>query len=126
MPTTPAGVGERSEIPTELPSSDNASVEINASYPATPSATFSWSSSGSGGITLGNVYNFSTYILPSVTGPFYVGHDFIGLGLRIQLPEIQFGVPIRMLNGTVEVIPSALPSAVPAASLSITVTYVFP
>jgi hypothetical protein len=72
------------------------------------------------------VYYFSEYMLPSVAGPYYVDHTFIGLGPRVQLSEIHFGVPIHLLNGTLELIPSGFPSAVPAVLLSITITYVFP
>lgn len=125
-PSTPAGVGQRSAIPTGLPPASGGSVYLNASYPSAPSAAFSWSSSGGGATTLSNVHNFSAFMPPSVTGPFYVGDRFVGLGLSVRLNEIQFGVPVQMTSGAMVVLPSELPSAIPRASLSILITYVFP
>lgn len=125
-PTTPAGVGERSVIPTGFSSSSNASVKINATYPGTPSSTFSWSSSGAGDVLIRNINNFSSYMSTSAAGPLYVKGVFLGLGLQIQLSRIQFGVPIHMLDGTVQTLHSEMPASVPGAALSITITYAFP
>jgi hypothetical protein len=46
--------------------------------------------------------------------------------LRVAVYEIQFGVPIHFLNGTVATIPSGTPEWTPGTNLTIEVTYIFP
>ncbi|MGA7860500.1 MAG: hypothetical protein WCB19_01415 [Thermoplasmata archaeon] len=126
-PATPAGVGERSQIPSQFGSGYGpaplASVALNATYPQSPLATFSWSSTGNG-IIVGNVRNFSSFM--GLTESFYENGAFVGLGLRVQLSEIQFEVPIHLQRGTLESVPASIPSAIPTASLVIHLIYVFP
>ena len=126
-PATPAGVGGRSQIPSQFGSGYGpnplSSVEINATYPSAPLATFSWNWTGSG-IMVGDVHNFSNFI--GSTESFYEHGAFVGLGLKILLTEIQFEVPIRLSSGVVEAFPASLPSAIPTASLIIHITYIFP
>ncbi len=122
-PSAPAGLGQRSAVPPQFTVGSVPSVSLNATYPADPFASFSWSAAGAN-LSVRDDGNFSGY-LPSVAAVFVDG-SFVGLGLSVRVSALSYGVPIRLMNGTYTTVGTSTPGGFPGASFDLNVTYIFP
>lgn len=123
-PAVSQGVGQRSVIPASFNTGQTTSVLLNASYPSIPLASFTWSYTLSGGVVIQTGDNLSA--LFSTVGLFRENGSVVGLGLRVVLDSVGFGVPVMLVGGGSSVYPSGVPEGFPGATLVVSLTYILP
>ena len=126
--SVPAGVGERTVVPTQFSYNGVPSVLINASYGATPVADFSWDVTD-GAPVWSNPGDFDG--LPVSLGPFYEAGRLYGLGITISFTSLGFEVPIVLTSGQTIDLPASFPAAFSpgigaTTTLSEVMTYILP
>ena len=119
-PPTPAGIGQRLVVPSQL---GNDFAVINGSYGSAPIASFNWSVSN-GGVTWSNPLGLAG--MPVELGPFFERGQLFGFKVELSLSGIEFGVPIHLAAGGLRVIAASFPASVPGMTYAASMTYVLP
>lgn len=126
---TPAGVGQRLNVPQPANSAGTLLANVNLSYASSPVGSVDFEATSAGGLQ----WSESPAVrgLPITTGPFYENGQLFGLAITLTQDELAFGVPIHFLNGSNKVLPTSLPNGWPigpagATILQVVVTYILP
>jgi len=106
-PPTPAGVGERLEIPTQVQYGTLNTTILDASYGGTPNGTFSWYVQG-GGVVETGLPGLSS--LPVTLSSFYSKDTLFGLAITIRQTSESLDIPMHMTRGGVTDIAGSFPA----------------
>ena len=120
----PAGVGMKTVIPSQVVELSHPTSILNGSYPPTPLGTFRWNiSHGDIYMDFGNLSSLGGDAAAYQASP---GGPYSGLSIRVQLNEVQFGIPIFTPHGAEIVVPSSSRDWGALAGGILNVTYIFP
>jgi len=123
-PGVVGGVGARTVLPVQGSFESDPTVLLDGLYPSSPLGSFEWNiSNGAIYIDFAGARQFAGDATPYQPS---TGAPYAGLELHVTVSEVQFGVPIHLLNGTIVTFPSGTPQWLPGTHLTIHLTYIFP
>lgn len=122
-PPVPQGIGNRVLLPTTISYQGFPGVTLNATYPSSPVASFTWHVGTEG---LEWAFNFGASELNATFHPFYKGTSLVGLAVLQDASTLGFGVPIELTNGTIQTVPETFPAGWAVSGFAAEVTYILP
>lgn len=106
-PPTPAGVGSRLVIPSQVTYGNLSSSLLDASYGPTPNGSFAWSLVG-GNLSVTGPSGLAG--LNVVFEPYFNDSKIVGLAITIRQTLEQLEIPIRLLTGGTVDVPASYPT----------------
>jgi hypothetical protein len=126
-PAVPGTIGTRTNLPTNFTFDGLPTSTYDAYYSAQPLGTLTWSTSDSGNPSWS--LSSSLIALGLIPEAYYNptwGLEGVGLTFSIPLGGMAYGIPIHLLNGTVETVDASVSDLYPGVTFTDSVTYIFP